>query len=163
MKPSHLRRTRQRGAQVVELGLTMVPILAIMFLLIDLCLAIFLKSTFQHAVREGVRYAITGQTETGMGQDASIRSVVRGWAMGFIPESAEGNGDADQKIKIRYFSPDTFVETQSNAGGNIVEVSIEGFSWNPIAALLKSGSPVTIAASSADLMEPCSAAGCPQR
>jgi len=161
MKPSHLRKAGQRGSQAVELALTMVPILAIMFLLIDLCLAIFLKATFQQAVREGVRYAVTGRTETDLGQDASIRSVVQHFALGFIRPV-----DADETIKIRYFRPDTLVEKTgvgSNAGGNIVEVAMEGFSWRPIAALMKSGLPVGIGARSSDLVEPCSATGCPTR
>ncbi|MBM3744253.1 MAG: pilus assembly protein [Acidobacteria bacterium] len=152
------RRQAQRGAQVVELGLTILPLLAIMFLLIDLCLVIFLKATFQSAVREGVRYAITGQTETGLGHDASIRSVVRYHALNFIPEA-----DAASRIRIRYFRPDTLVETTSNAGGNIVEISIQGFPWRPFAGLWKSGDAVTIAARSSDLMEPCPPAGCPAR
>jgi hypothetical protein len=35
-------------------------------------------------VREGVRYAIASQTMTGMGQDASIKSVVQQNAMGVV-------------------------------------------------------------------------------
>jgi hypothetical protein len=132
--------------------------MAIIFLLIDLCLAIFLKATFQHAVREGVRYAITGRTETGLGHDASIRSVVRFHALNFIPAA-----DAVSRIGIRYYRPDTLAETTSNAGGNIVEISIQGFTWRPFAGIWKSGDPVTIAARSLDLMEPCPPAGCAAR
>ena len=63
MKPrSHRsRRSRQRGAEMVEVCLVLTPLLTITFLLLNLSMAIFLRSTFQQAVREGARYAITGQ------------------------------------------------------------------------------------------------------
>ncbi len=143
------RRARQRGSQVVEVALCLLPFLAILFLLIDLCLVIFLKATFQHAVREGVRYAMTGRTMEGLGHDASIRRVVQQYAIGFL-----GGQEGAEKIKIRYFVPGTLAETSSNAGGNIVEISIEGFSWRPIVPLFKSPDPVTISARSTGIMEP---------
>lgn len=147
--PSRRRRSRQRGSQVVEVGLCLLPFLAILFLLIDLCLVIFLKATFQHAVREGVRFAMTGRTLDGLGHDASIKRVVQQYAIGFL-----GGEEGADKIKIRYFVPGTLAETTSNAGGNIVEISIEGFSWRPIVPLFKSGDPVTISARSTGIMEP---------
>ncbi len=143
------RRARQRGSQVVEVGLCLLPFLAILFLLIDLCLVIFLKATFQHAVREGVRYAMTGRTMDGLGHDASIRRVVQQYAIGFL-----GGEEGAQRIRIRYFVPGTLMETASNMGGNIVEISIEGFSWRPIVPLFKSGDPVNISARSTGIMEP---------
>ncbi len=146
---SRRRGSRQRGSQVVEVGLCLLPFLAILFLLIDLCLVIFLKATFQHAVREGVRYAMTGRTMDGLGHDASIKRVVQQYAIGFL-----GGDEGADKIKIRYFVPGTLAETSSNAGGNIVEISIEGFSWRPIVPLFKSGDPVTISARSTGIMEP---------
>jgi Flp pilus assembly protein TadG len=142
---------------MVELSLVLVPVLALIFAIIDFGFGIFLKSTFQHAVREGVRYAVTSRTETGMGQDASIRSVVQRNAMGFLNGSA---GAA--KIYIRYYVPGTLAETQSNAGGNIVEVSVEGYSWAWIAPLMRSsGPPLNILARSSDRMENSPGGGIP--
>jgi hypothetical protein len=143
------RRARQRGSQVVEVALCLLPFLAILFLLIDLCLVIFLKATFQHAVREGVRFAMTGRTFEGLGHDASIKRVVQQYAIGFL-----GGEQGAEKIKIRYFVPGTLTETSSNAGGNIVEISIEGFSWRPMVPLFKSPDPVMISARSTGIMEP---------
>ncbi len=118
----------------------------------DLSLVIFLKATFQHAVREGVRYAMTGRTMEGLGHDASIKQVVQTYAIGFLA------GDAGaEKIRIRYFEPGTLAEVTgpgSNRGGNIVEISIEDFSWRPMVPLMKSGDPVVIAARSTGIMEP---------
>ena len=100
-------------------------------------------------MREGVRYAVTSRTEPGMGHDASIKAVVQRHAMGFLngPEGAS-------KIHIRYYVPGTFAETQSNAGGNIVEVSIENYRWNWMAPVLRgNASPLTLVVRSSDRME----------
>jgi hypothetical protein len=75
--------------------------------------------------------------------------VVQSNAMGFLNGSS---GAA--KIYIRYFNPGTLAETQSNAGGNIVEVSIEGYTWNWIAPVMRSATPaLTVLARSSDRME----------
>jgi Flp pilus assembly protein TadG len=134
---------------MVELALVLLPLLAILFAIIDFSLAVFLRSTFRHAAREGARYAVTGRLATGLGQDASIRAVVQKNAMGFL----DGTSGA-AKIFIRYYNPGTLVETQSNAGGNIVEVSIEGYTWNWIAPVMRSGTPaLPVLARSSDRVE----------
>src|SRR6185503_4542031 len=77
-------RRRQRGSEILEFGLTFLPMMGFIFLLLDLSWAIWVKSTLQHAVLQGVRYAITGQTLAGMGQDESIKTVVQRNAMGVL-------------------------------------------------------------------------------
>lgn len=134
---------------MVEFALVLLPLLAIIFAIIDFSLAVYLRSTFRHAVREGARYAVTGRTVPGMGQDASIRGVVQRNAMGFLNGSSGAS-----KIFIRYYNPGTLAETQSNSGGNIVEVSIEGYTWNWIAPVMRSATPaMTVLARSSDRME----------
>lgn len=118
--------------------------------MLDFGFAIFLKSTFQHAVREGARYAVTSRTDEGLGQDGSIKAVVQRNAMGFLNGAAGAT-----KIHIRYYVPGSLVETQSNAGGNIVEVSVEGYTWSWMAPLMRNSLPaLTVGARSSDRMEP---------
>src|SRR5271170_974013 len=119
---SENRKRRQRGAEVVEFGLTCLPLFGFIFLILDVSWMIFAQVTLQSAVRQGVRYAITGQTMSGLGQDASIKAVVQSAAVGFLP----GTQGASQ-IAINYYLPSTMTSTNSNAGGNIVEISIQGF------------------------------------
>ena len=165
------RGHRRRGSQVVEVGLTLIPFFAIVFLTVDVALATFVGATLQHAAREGVRFAVTGRCldrsgavqpvgqcpAGGMFQDESIKTVVQHNALGVLSGSAGAS-----KIKIRYYTPDTLTETTSNAGGNLVEISVEGFSWRPLAPLLRSGSAVPISARASDKMEP-SVGGVPPR
>ncbi len=145
--PGDSRRLR-RGGALVELPLVLIPLVALWVAIIDFSFSIFLKATFQHAVREGVRYAVTGRTEPGLGHDASIKAAVQRHAMGFL-----NGADGAERIHIRYYVPGTLAETASNAGGNIVEVSVEGYTWDWIAPILRSATPLTIAARSSDRME----------
>jgi hypothetical protein len=142
------RRRRGRGNAFVEAAFVMVPLFAMIFGIVDFGLGIFIRSTLQHAVREGVRYAVTYQTVTGMGHDASIKTVVQQNAMGFLRDE-----EGLEKIFIRYFDPTTFTETQANAPGNIVEVSVEGFRWGWLAPLLRSNTPLQVLVRSSDRME----------
>ena len=100
----------------------LLPLCAMVFLILDMAWAFYVKSTLQNGVREGVRYAITSQTMTGLGQDASIKSVVQQNAMGLLAGSA---GAA--LINIQYFLPNTLVPVSG---------------LNPFAALKASVAPV---------------------
>ncbi len=139
-------RRRQKGNAILEGGLVLVPLMALIFAFIDHGLAIFLQNTFQHAVREGVRYAVTYQTQSGMGQDASIQTVVKRNAMGFL-------SNCNNCIKIRYYKPDSLVETTENIPGNLVEVSVEGYQLSWMAPLMRSAGKISIVARAADRME----------
>lgn len=139
-------RGRSRGNVTIETALVLLPLLALVFAIVDHGLVVFLQSTFQHAVREGVRYAVTYQTEGSLGHDASIRNVVVRNAMGFL------NGRASA-VQIRYFDPITFQEVPDNLPGNIVEISIEGYQHRWLAALWRAPGTLEIRARSSDRME----------
>jgi hypothetical protein len=142
-------RTRgRRGNAFVEMAFAILPLFALLFGIVDFGFAIFLRSTFQHAVREGARYAVTYQTMPGLGHDASIKSVVQTNAMGFLHGTANAN-----KIKIRYYLVDTFAETPANAPGNLVEISIEDYQFSWMAPLMRTATPLNILVRSSDRME----------
>src|SRR5262245_6854054 len=103
-----------------------------------------------NAVREGVRFGITGRTLPGFAHDGSIKEIVRQYAMGFL------NGENVERVTIRYFDPITsqFVEGQgSNRGGNILEVRVDNYPWIWMAPVLRSRSGLTFSVQSSDLME----------
>jgi len=144
----------------VEVALIFLPLLAMLLGLFDFSVAIFMRATMQNAVREGVRYAVTYQTMSGMCQDASIKQMVKNSAAGFLTSSAH-----DDKIKIRYYKPTNLnVEVtgvNSNYPGNVIEVGVEGYSWSWIAPLWRSASPFIINVYAADRMEAMSGAASP--
>lgn len=148
MKTAQMRN-RRAGAELVEFSLVMIPMFGVLFLVIDLSWMLFVRATLQYAVREGVRYAVTGQTMTGMGQDNSIKTVVQQNSMGILSGSS---GAA--KITVSYFDPNNnLAATTSNAGGNVVQVSVAGVSVSPMAPLFHSASPLNLAAVSSDVVE----------
>lgn len=153
---SNIRR-RERGSQVIEMGLMMLPFMAFIFLMLDISWAVFVKSSLQHAVREGVRYGITSRCKSGMHHDASIRDVVRKQSMGLLA------GAEDSAISIKYYIPDTLAETNLNAGGNLIEVSVERYSLNPLGAIMRSTDPLVFTVRASDRMQPSPGGIAPQR
>ena len=145
------RQRGRRGATVVEMSLVVIALFGLLFLLMDLSWAVFAKATIQHAVREGCRYAVTSQTESGLGHLDSIRAVVVRNAMGFLASSAD-----QAKINIRFYDPNTLAELSgvgSNSGGNLVIVSVENFELRPLIPLARSGDPVRFTVRAGDKME----------
>lgn len=157
-------RSRQRGATLIEAAVIMIPLLALFFALIDFGMALFLKNTMQFAVRQGVRYAITSQTMNGLGQDASIDTVIAQNSFGFLNYLAPGppatTCTGTGCITINYYqqtlgsSPTLTLVTGagSNAQGNIVQVTASGLQYNWMIPLLRSATPLNISVSSADIM-----------
>ena len=140
-------RRRERGSQFVEAGLALLPFCALLLLVADVGWAVWVKATLQHAVREGARYGVTGQTADGLGQMASIRNVVKNHAMGLL------NGDQAPTIAVRYYEPGSTSPTSSNAAGNVIEVSVEGYSLAPLAPLLRSSAAIAVTVRAADVLE----------
>jgi Flp pilus assembly protein TadG len=137
---------------MLESAFTMVPLFALLLGIIDISVMTFRWSTLQNAVREGVRYAITFQTQSGYGQTASIKNVVEQNAFGFVKVS-----DSPATITVTYLNPD--LTTGTNTSGNVVEVTAQTpFSWiAPLSGSIKGGakyasSPLTIKVVSADIL-----------
>ena len=159
------KSSRRRGSVLVEGALAILPLLAVLFGVVDLSVAIFVQNTAQFAVCQGVRYAITSQTMTGMGQDASIKTVVQDYTLGFLDYLSPDHIGAN-RLSITYYNPVTLLPVTgvgSNIGGNIVVVSATGLSWAWMVPLLRSAAPLTFAVSSADIMEATPLAGAPAR
>lgn len=143
----------------------MAPLMAILFAVLDLSLAIFVKNTVQFAVCQGVRYAVTSRTQAGMGHDASIKAVVQGYTLGFLDRLSPDHIGAD-RITITYYDPLSLAPVAgagSNVGGNIVVVTASGLSWAWIVPLLRGSAPLEFSVSSADIMEATPLAGAPAR
>jgi len=152
---SRRRKDSQRGNTMLEATGVIMLMLGLMFLVVDLSLALFTKATLQQAVHAGVRFAVTEQLATGQNYvNDSIVQVVQQNALGML------NGASGAcKVSINYFNPVTGAAS-TGTGGDIVEVSVTGYNYTPV-GLLKSASPIAITASSSDVMESCPLGGCP--
>lgn len=58
----HLQRRRESGATVVEMAIIAPVFLLILLALIEFSMMFFATLTMQYAVREGARFAVTGQS-----------------------------------------------------------------------------------------------------
>lgn len=95
------RRHGQRGAEALVGALVMMMILPLMFMIVDIAWGIFIKVSLQHAVREGVRYAITSQTASdgsggSLGHLASIKSVTLKAAGGIM-------AGQEDKLTVKFY------------------------------------------------------------
>ena len=143
---------RARGSALVEFALVALLFLSIVFLSFNFFFWTFAKAALHNAVREGARYAITGQT-SGSSQDSSIRQVVRNNAFGLLAATP------DSSIQMDYYTPDGTLTT-SNAAGNIIVVSVVGFTPATIAPSILLGFPMSsgMSARAVDKVEPYSGA-----
>ena len=147
-----VRNSRESGSQVVEATLVIIPLLLMTFLMLDLSMVIFLRTTLQEAVREGDRYAITGQNEIGPCQDDSIKWVVKKFALGFLNSTTPAS-----TIHVQFVNPNTGGQG-TNAYGNIVNVKIEGYQYSILAPFESLNMPMYLFAEASDVMEPLSGA-----
>jgi hypothetical protein len=145
-KPVRLGKSRERGSTLIEFTLTLLPLLGLLMLTLDLAWVIFGWASVQEAVRRGVRYAITCQS------DASIKSTVQQASLGFVTNSNSGS------ISIHYYSPTNpsqeLFGIGSNCPGNIVRVTVSGISIGPLMPIWRDGTPLQLNASLADVVEP---------
>lgn len=143
------RAARSGGSSIVETALIFLPFLAVILGITDISLALYIRQTMQHAVREGVRYAITYQvTAPGDCQIPSIKRVVKLNSMGFLNDLQVTN-----HVKVKFYAPDTGLESGENRPGQLVEVSIENYQWKWIAPLWRTATPLNITVRSSDRME----------
>jgi Flp pilus assembly protein TadG len=144
-------RDRRRGSQLVETMLTILPFFALAFLVMDAAWGLFIKTTLQQAVREGVRYAVTGQVSGASGQVASIKAVVQTQALGLL------NGSQAATLSVHFLNPSTLADlgtaAGANQGGNIVEVEVSGYQFRPLAPLFRSTASIAFNVTAADVME----------
>jgi hypothetical protein len=146
------RKSGERGSQVLEASLVFVPMLLLTYLMIDLSMVIFLRTTMQEASREGARYAITAQNTTGPCQDDSIKAVVKTHAVGFLGTTAEA-----ATIHVQFVNPITGGQG-SNAPGQIVNVKIENYKYNPLVPFKRLSYSLYVSATASDVIEPYSGA-----
>jgi len=155
VNPDRRTNESERGSYLIEASLTTLLMFGLLFLVVDLSLVLFTQATLENAVREGVRFAVTDQLATNQSYlNDSIKQVVQQHALGMLNGA---NGAC--KIAINYYNPVTGLP-DSGTGGDVVEVSVVGYSYAPI-GVMKSSSPMSITASSSDVMESCPLAGCP--
>jgi hypothetical protein len=149
----------------MEFTLVMLPLFTMLFILLNIAWAIFAKSTLQRAVRIAVRTGIAVSSTPGSTLTDTVKGVVQTNSLGLLNGSA-GLG----YIKVNYFLPpppsstnaptDVSTAMNADAGGNIMQVSIQGFPLVPIVPRIfdwkkaPDDSPLIVNVYAADMIEP---------
>ena len=142
--------------------MALLPLIALLLLAVDVAWSIFARATLQNAVREGVRFAVTGQVLPGntcLG--ASVRQVVVQHSFGFVPAA-----QASSLVSVNYYSPtdlSAITGPGGPAGGNVVQVTVTGVSVRSFGPIWRNISPIPLTAMASDVMEssPNGVAPCP--
>jgi len=173
---SQRRRRKSRGAEIMEFTLIFLPMLAFVTVIADTGWAIWAKATLQRAVRLGVRSGVTltaNQMTGGACLTDTVKSVVQANSFGLL----KGSGGLSL-IQVHYYQPPapgstaaaTDVSSQSNGdqGGNIMQVSVNNYSLNPLMPRITSwkagtvdSNPLIFSVNSADIIEPSGAQAAP--
>jgi len=166
------RKRRQRGNAIVEFGLVIIPLFALVFLMIDLAWMLFGLACLQEGVREGVRFGVTGNPPSYTGLDAAIVQRVKLCSFGFL-SAATLNAGSPPSVKIQYFTPTNYTDVTGQAGatvgGNVLKVTASMTLksiipvWQKNNTVMGTFAPwtVTLTATSSDCMEGSPSSGPP--
>jgi Flp pilus assembly protein TadG len=160
-------RSRRKGQYLIEFSLILIPLLSMVFVLMNAAWAIFAQATLQRAVRIAVRTGIT-LTASDMVGSACLTDTVKG----LVQNNSLGllNGSSGlAKIKINYYQPpapsstadpaDVSTSASGDVGGNIMQVSVQNFSLVPLVPRvffrgITDSAAMVFGVSSADIIEP---------
>lgn len=149
--PNSRRGNRRRlgprsGQSMVEFALSFLLFLSIVLGFAQLALAVWLKTTLHHCVRESVRFAVTGNPMPGMGHVDSIKQRIVETSAGLVTTA-----QLSTNVNVRFFDS-TGAEvtgTGANAGGNTVLVQVVDYPVpllaSPLVTLVPSGLKVSAA------------------
>ena len=155
-RPERPLKLRQRGAALVEFSLVILPTFALIFMAMDLAWILFGWASIQEGVREGVRFGVTGQTINKACLGDSVKQVVTRYAFGFANTPAI--------IDVKYLDPTTLLPITDNTGpigGNVLKVTVSGVSIGTFGPIFRQFSPISLAATSSDVIEPSPNPPCP--
>lgn len=152
----HRARGGERGNAFVEFALVFLLLLTMIVGMFEFTWVLFLRATFHHAVREGVRAAITGNDQPS-GLDARIKSVIQEKSFGLLDSAA-----LDAHVSVEFFDPNcagTTCPLTAAEPGSIVRVGINCYSLMPITNLIRKDNqgaplPFGLTVSASDKMEP---------
>jgi Flp pilus assembly protein TadG len=144
----------ESGSVTVEFSFVVLPLLAILFMTVDVAWIIFGSACIQEGAREGVRYAVTGSGQSETTLDSAVKLVVQQYSFGFVKAS---NVSVDYYPPTGYSSsgaPATIDGTaQATQIGNIVKVTVQGVTMSSFGPLFRAWTPLQLSASASDVMQ----------
>ncbi len=143
-------RSRRRGSDMVESMVMLLPLMALVFLVIDTSYAIFVQATLQFAAQAAANVVSQGATN-GVSQLALVNSTLQQQSLGL---SQSSNATVAVSFSTAA-SPGTALSSgvaNRNAYGNIVSVSLT-YQFSPLAPLFRSANPIPIVANASAFIQ----------
>ena len=116
---------RQSGATIVEMAIVAPVFLLVMLALVELSLMFFTTLTMQYAVREGARYAITGQSNLDPNTGSQQRYVA---VIESIRDNALGMYDKVSpviSVNGKAYSNSTYTDGMFGDAGSIIVLQLD--------------------------------------
>lgn len=153
-KQSTQLRRKESGSAIVEFGLVLLPLFAILFMTLDISWIVFAWACIQEGAREGCRYAVTGSGEAESTLDTATKAVVQQYSFGFAQSS---------NISVDYYPPTGYSssgtpstldgESGATAVGNIVKITVSGVTMKSFGPILRTWNPISLSASATDVLQ----------
>lgn len=112
---------REMGASAVEFALIGPVFLLMMLAIVELSVLFWYNLTMQHAVREGVRYAVTGQGATPAERRNQIVAQITRHSMGLFTRL----NTVITVNEVTYSNPDAYPGSMFGSGGNPLVVRLD--------------------------------------
>jgi len=96
---SKKRKKSELGQTTVEFALVAILFLGLLFVILDIAMLFFVNLSMQHAVREGTRYAVTGQSSADW--RTAITAKIRAQSMGLY----DRNLNIPKEPQIKFIDP----------------------------------------------------------
>jgi Flp pilus assembly protein TadG len=125
----------RRGSELVEGMLMIVPLLALLFLLIDTSYGLFIKATLEYAVQAGANCAATNCSQ-------SPGAAVQQQSLGLV-QAAD--------VIVSYCDSDGSCSGSNQPADAVVVVSTS-YSFSPLAPLFRSGASIALSASATSVL-----------
>lgn len=132
----------RKGQATVEFALTALVLFLVLFALIDFSIMFFVNLTMQHAVREGARYAVTGQGKNGADRRKNMVDKISDSSYGLYEKNAGSRKDPEIRL-ISYpdsgaFSNYTGSEIHGDTGepSQVIMVQL-AYSWPLLTPIIR--------------------------
>jgi len=140
------RRRRQLGVAMLEFAFIAPVLFFLLCMVMDLGVALWVNLTMQYAVREGARYAVTGQTGLDPNQKSPQRYLaviqeIKDQSMGLYPLVNPSYAITVNSGKVQSYASDTsYTSTMFGNPGDIVVLQIN-CAWPMITPMIRSFFP----------------------
>ncbi len=156
----------RRGSAIIEFALVFLLLITMVVGMFEFVWVLYIRASIHNAVREAVRYAITGDAGV-LGLDGEIKRVIQEQSAGILQAS-----EIDEYISVEFFDPNCPNGATCPAGGalsagaaaaesgSIIKITINCYEVMPITSMFRrnptTGAPMpfSVTVSASDKMEP---------